>query len=418
MSWKKIVRGVFLLLIVAHVLASQSAWATYRLQPGDVIEVAVAGISDFRQRSVIGPDGDVAVPLLKPLKVGNMELSDVQSMIKDQLSKKFFQQKGFDGKDNVTAISPEAVIVTISEYRPVYLNGDVSKPGQQSYRPGMTVRQAVSLAGGYEIMRFRMNNPFLESADLRNAYQSAWISYVEKQAAIWRVQTQLSENNAGKKPDPLEKMTEGPVQTSLLDSLRANARQQLATNVDQYQAERDFLISSVKTSDDQIALLKAQQEKDDENVDVDTSDYKKLKTFSSQGNLPATRLSEARRLYLYSATQSLHTNVQYVASLKEREAAQRAVTRLLETTNADLLRQLQTLMVERDSLQSQLQAIGEKVAYTGMIRSQLVRGGAGPKIMIVHAKADGGGTDEATEDSPVRPGDTIDVALHSEVPAG
>ena len=397
---------------------SESAWAEYRLRPGDVIEVAVAGVSEFRQKSVIGPDGDVTVPLLKQVPVGGMILSDVQSLIKDQLSKKFVQQKGSDGKNNVVAISPDSVIVSIAEYRPVYLNGDVTKPGQQDYRPGMTVRQAVSLAGGYEIMRFRMSNPFLESADLRNAYQTTWMSFIEKQAAIWRVQTQLNQNMAGAVPEKLEKMTEGPVQASLLDSVRKNTRQQMSADVDHYQAERNYLITSVKTFDDQITLLKAQQAKDDENVAMDTADYKKLQTFSLQGNLPGTRLSESRRLYLYSATQSLHTNLQYVEALKEREVAQRSIGRLLETTKADLLKQLQTLLVERDTQQSQLQDIGEKIAYTGMIRSQLVRGGAGPKITIVHAEADGGGTEEATEDSLVRPADTIEVALHSEVPTG
>jgi polysaccharide export outer membrane protein len=42
------------------------------------------------------------------------------------------------------------------EQRPVYLNGDVSRPGEQRYRLGLTVRQAIALAGGYHIMRFRM----------------------------------------------------------------------------------------------------------------------------------------------------------------------------------------------------------------------------------------------------------------------
>ena len=42
------------------------------------------------------------------------------------------------------------------EQRPVYLNGDVSRPGEQRYRLGLTVRQTIALAGGYDIMRFRM----------------------------------------------------------------------------------------------------------------------------------------------------------------------------------------------------------------------------------------------------------------------
>lgn len=44
-------------------------------------------------------------------------------------------------------VTPDQVMLANSEFRPVYLNGDVAKPGEQTFRPGMTVRQAVALAG-------------------------------------------------------------------------------------------------------------------------------------------------------------------------------------------------------------------------------------------------------------------------------
>ena len=42
------------------------------------------------------------------------------------------------------------VVATVVEYRPIYVNGDVSKPGEHPFRPQMTVRQAVALSGGYD----------------------------------------------------------------------------------------------------------------------------------------------------------------------------------------------------------------------------------------------------------------------------
>jgi len=52
-----------------------------------------------------------------------------------------------------------------------------------------------------------------------------------------------------------------------------------------------------------------------------------------------------------------------------------------------------------------------------MIRSQLTRGGgASPKIRIIHPQVSGGGSEVAGEDSPVQPGDTIEIALHTEIP--
>ncbi len=38
--------------------------ADYKLQPGDVLELSVAGIADMRQRMPVGIDGEVSVPLV------------------------------------------------------------------------------------------------------------------------------------------------------------------------------------------------------------------------------------------------------------------------------------------------------------------------------------------------------------------
>ncbi|WP_336489089.1 polysaccharide biosynthesis/export family protein [Methylobacterium nigriterrae] len=390
------------------------ACAEYRIQAGDVLEVAVAGLPDLKQRSLVSRDGEVTLPMIRPVKVAGLDLAGAQKLVKDQLSQKLVQQRAPDGREAVTAIAPDAVTLTIAEYRPVYLNGDVTKPGEQTYRPGLTVRQAVALAGGYEIMRFRMNNPFLEGADLRNDYQSLWMQYVKEQGRIWRLKSQM--NQAGLQP--LEKMTQAPLPKEALDEVRANARQQLGLANERLQAERAYLQKAVKVADDQIALLRARQGRDDENVQTDTNDYNKLKEFSERGNLPMTRLSEARRLFLFSATQSLQTGVQLTNTVRERDEAQRKIGRLDEERRADILKDLEEATINLDGIRSRLQAVGEKITYTGVIRSQLARGGgAKPAIRIVRAASNGGGNESATEDTEVMPGDTIEVALHTEVPA-
>lgn len=392
------------------------AFADYLIQPGDVIEVSVAGIADFKQRSVVGLDGETSVPMIRPVKVAGLDLAGAQKLIKEQLSQKLYQQRTPDGREGITAITPDSVLVTIAEYRPVYLNGDVTKPGAQAYRPGMTVRQAVSLAGGYEIMRFRMQNPFLESADLRNDYQTLWMQYVKQQARIWRLKAQLTPGAQAAQLKNLETQTQAPLPREALDTVRANASEQLELANSRLGIERAFLQKAVKVADDQIALLRGRQSKDDENVQVDTADYNKLKEFSERGNLPMTRLSESRRLYLFSATQSLQTAVTITNTIRERDEAQRRIGRLDEGNRALLLKELEEASVELASVRSRLQAVSEKITYTGMIRSQLSRGGSRPTIRIVRAASSGGTGEMADEDTPVRPGDTVEIALQTEVP--
>ena len=60
----------------------------------------------------------------------------------------------------------------------------------------MTVRQAVALAGGYDVIRLRMNNPILETADLRGEYESLWTEHAKEQAHIWRLKQELGQETA------------------------------------------------------------------------------------------------------------------------------------------------------------------------------------------------------------------------------
>ena len=39
--------------------------------------------------------------------------------------------------------------VEVIEYRPIFVLGEVAKPGQFPYQPGMTVVTAVAVAGGF-----------------------------------------------------------------------------------------------------------------------------------------------------------------------------------------------------------------------------------------------------------------------------
>jgi polysaccharide export outer membrane protein len=48
-----------------------------------------------------------------------------------------------------------SVSVEVLAYRPIFVLGEVAKPGQYAYQPGMTVLTAVAVAGGYTYRAFQ-----------------------------------------------------------------------------------------------------------------------------------------------------------------------------------------------------------------------------------------------------------------------
>jgi polysaccharide biosynthesis/export protein len=158
----------------------------YRLASGDVVEISVIGPPDLAHRAAVDADGRVSLPLLGRLNAAGLTLSQLQSSIRELLPTKVFRRRTDDGREYPVLLTADEVTLSVAEYRPVYVNGDVAKPGQQTFRAGLTERQALALAGGYDVMRFRAKDPFLESADLRSEYMSLWTDFAREQIRISR----------------------------------------------------------------------------------------------------------------------------------------------------------------------------------------------------------------------------------------
>jgi polysaccharide export outer membrane protein len=73
---------------------------------------------------------------------------------------------------------------------------------------------------------------------------------------------------------------------------------------------------------------------------------------------------------------------------------------------------LQDTSVKLNQIRERLQSVGEKIQYTAMVRSQLVRGaGSKPDIAIIRKGEKGPERIVASEDTELQPGDTVDVSL-------
>lgn len=114
-----------------------SALSSYRLGAGDVVTIRVFGEDDLSKEKIKLTDaGTVPYPVLGEIKVLGLTVGDLERLITDGLRGRYL-------------VNPR-VSVQIEEYRPFYINGMVDKPGGYPFQPGLTVRKAASLAGGFK----------------------------------------------------------------------------------------------------------------------------------------------------------------------------------------------------------------------------------------------------------------------------
>ena len=113
------------------------AISNYRLGSGDVISIQVLGEEDLKREKIrLSDAATISYPILGEIKLFGKTVAELEALIRDGLKGRYL-------------VNPQ-VTVTIIEYRNFFINGQVEKPGGYPYIPGLTVRKAVSLAGGFK----------------------------------------------------------------------------------------------------------------------------------------------------------------------------------------------------------------------------------------------------------------------------
>ncbi|MEO7741974.1 MAG: polysaccharide biosynthesis/export family protein [Usitatibacter sp.] len=127
-------------LVVAAILCSPQAargqeLSTYQLGSGDMITIRVLGEDELkRERVRLSDAGTISFPVLGEIRVKGLTAGALEEHITSGLKGRYL-------------LNPR-VTVSIEEYRSFFVNGMVEKPGGYPFAPGMTVRKAISVAGG------------------------------------------------------------------------------------------------------------------------------------------------------------------------------------------------------------------------------------------------------------------------------
>jgi polysaccharide export outer membrane protein len=109
--------------------------APYRVDSGDRLRVTVFDQKDLTNTYSVDQAGYVAFPLIGTVAARGRTIQELEGQIAAQL------QKGFLRNPDVS--------IEVDRYRSIFVMGEVGQPGQYTYVPGMTVQNAIALAGGY-----------------------------------------------------------------------------------------------------------------------------------------------------------------------------------------------------------------------------------------------------------------------------
>ena len=138
-------RLVFLMLLVVAgcggpgsglpPLPAASAVA-YKLGPGDQVRIITFGEETLTGEFRVNDSGNIALPLVGAVQAAGLTSAALETSVGSAL------RRG-------NLVRNPSVAVEVIAYRPIYVLGEVNKPGQYAYQPGMTVVTAVAVGGGF-----------------------------------------------------------------------------------------------------------------------------------------------------------------------------------------------------------------------------------------------------------------------------
>ncbi|MDO6712190.1 polysaccharide biosynthesis/export family protein [Aliiglaciecola sp. 2_MG-2023] len=133
--FKRLVVLIVFFSVCFSSIAQEEGFNRYKLGSGDIINITVFGQEDLTKEVRLTDVGVINYPFLGDIKAIGLTAPELEALI-------------YNGLLGDYLIDP-SVSVTIVEYRPFFIDGEIKKPGGYPYQPGLSIDKAAALAGGY-----------------------------------------------------------------------------------------------------------------------------------------------------------------------------------------------------------------------------------------------------------------------------
>ena len=398
---KRRLRGIAAALGLAALFAALSApvmAGDYKLGISDRVKIRVQEWPDLNGEYTVTPGGVISLPLIGNIGAVGMNLDDLAKQISDRL-----QQRSERGERFFTAVE-------IARYRPFAIMGDVQRPGDYPYQPGLTVLEAISLAGGYyrpELGLLRLGRDVAVASGDINTQTTKLNRLLAREA---RLSAALDGRDDIPLPPELAKQKDDPE----ISAIMKNELDALALENAMKRSERATVESIKSLYQNEIESLHGHGQALAQEHDGIETQLNQLRSMAARGLALAPTMFALERSLAQVASQQMSTETEIVRAQENIKLAEqrvtdaqqerrRAVTKDLEKTS-DEIAEARVRLVTATQLLHEAQ-----VSAPAEARARLSQDGERPSFIIL--RKDGEVTREVTADEKtlVVPGDVIKI---------
>jgi polysaccharide export outer membrane protein/exopolysaccharide production protein ExoF len=367
----------------------------WRAAKGDVFEWAA-----LNGNFTVGAGGKLSLPLIGDVQAAGLYPQQVAATISDRLKARIGLLK-----------APDAAVEVV-QYRPFYILGAVDHPGEFPYRPGLTVLQALGIAGG--LRRTVETGVRQVEREIITGRGDLTVYEVETRGLLAR-RARLSAELAGAEdiawPAQLKSLAADPGVSQLMSQehlIFQTRREALKTQLQSlgqlrsfYASEIDSIAAQLKIEDRQLALIR--------------TELKSVSSLREKGLVVAPRVLSLQRTEAEAEGDRLRMNTALLQAKQESGKTELTMLELKNNRHNEIVVSLRETQSKLDELakragttaallQDSEDAVPQLLAEQGDHARQ-------PTFTIIRRDGERTVALPGLEDTAVQPGDTIKVEM-------
>ncbi|WDR06232.1 SLBB domain-containing protein [Devosia rhodophyticola] len=349
----------------------------------------------------VGPDGTVAVPTLGSIDVTDLGAAALGTEIGRRL------------KAKLGLLDAPDASVRILEYPPVYVVGGVAKPGQYPFRPGMTVAQALALAGGEH--RTEAGDTLSDTIKLEADLNGYARDFLRTSARLARLKSEFAREKTISFPPALD-----PSDPSIAEILEQE-RRIFEAHINGFERQQTGLVHLAELYNAEIDALGQKEKAIDEQIARAQKQVDAVQSLVNAGSATISRLSDSERILADLRSDKLDNLIATMTARENLNRSERDLARLQDEQQSDASIQLQTEQAGLERLQlsqvttmrmlRQSVEINETLKLANTVQISL-------SYSLVRQEQGNPTELPATDASLLMPGDLVRVTTQMDQPAG
>lgn len=402
-----VIRRVFLsipFLLMAWGPATAQTEVT--LAPGDTVAFSILGAADLDRQVMINSDGAIYLPLAGKVPAAGLTVDELREKVYAILQDRAFRAGVANGEDVWRRLQEDELYLDVAEFRPVYVSGDVRAPGEVRYRPGMSVRQALAIAGG-------IGQPLQD-----NSQDESLRLMTERSLLLGRIEVQtvaLERNNAELEAVIAQQSDEDLSESAPAEAAAPQATGEMNQLAERWLAARAELRVLTENGDElvldrmgnRLDVLEELEGASVESLGFDEEEFDRAQKLFERGVTPAAAVTDARRNLLQSSMRALETSEE---ALRQKVDIAQYSTQAKASITAEKVRILETItdgVATLRQLERELAALDHRLILLGAV--PLGDQKANVEMALFRAGSDTGTA--PAMDMAMSPGDVLEVTL-------